>query len=242
MLSAASTTVQAQPLTAFPGAEGAGKWTIGGRAGRVIAVTNLNDAGTGSLRSAIDATGPRTIVFRTAGTIWLKSLLVVRNPYLTISGHTAPGDGITIAGHEFRIQASEVIVRYLRFRLGDLRRADLDAVSIMRGKNIILDHVSASWGIDEVLSVTPDARDVTVQWSLIAESLYRSVHSSGEPHGKGSLLRGTQRRTTQLPSQPLRPSLRPCSDGARPRPGGPGPARRAARFPQQRHLRLGRCG
>jgi len=190
MLWAASATVQAQPLTAFPGAEGAGKWTIGGRAGRVIAVTNLNDAGAGSLRAAIDATGPRTIVFRTDGTIWLKSLLVVRNPYLTISGHTAPGDGITIAGHEFRIQASEVIVRYLRFRLGDQRRADLDAVSIMRGKNIILDHVSASWCIDEVLSVTPDARDVTVQWSLIAESLYRSVHSSGEPHGKGSLLRG----------------------------------------------------
>ena len=186
----ATSTCTAQSLSAFPGAEGVGKWTIGGRAGRVIPVTSLNDAGAGSLRAAVDATGPRTIVFRTAGTIWLKTMLVVRNSHLTISGQTAPGDGITIAGHEFRIQASEVIVRYLRFRLGDLRRADLDAVSIMRGKNIILDHVSASWGIDEVLSVTPDARDVTVQWSLIAESLYRSVHSSGEPHGKGSLLRG----------------------------------------------------
>lgn len=179
-----------QALTAFPGAEGAGKWTKGGRGGRVIAVTNLKDSGPGSLRAAIDASGARTVVFRVAGTIWLKSALRVRNPYLTLAGQTAPGEGITIAGHEFKIDASEVIVRYLRFRPGDLIHADLDAVSVVRGSNIILDHLSASWGIDETLSVTPDARDVTVQWCLISESLHHSFHSSGGPHGKGSLLCG----------------------------------------------------
>jgi hypothetical protein len=182
--------VSGQALTAFPGAEGAGKWTVGGRGGRVIAVTSLDDSGPGSLRSAIMASGPRTVVFRVGGTIWLKSLLKVEQPYLTIAGQTAPGDGITVAGHEFRIEASQVIVRYVRFRTGDRLRADLDAVSVRKGRNIILDHVSASWGIDETLSVTPDARDVTVQWCIISESLHDSVHSYNEPHGKGSLLSG----------------------------------------------------
>lgn len=182
--------VSGQVVTAFPGAEGAGKWTVGGRGGRVIAVTNLNDSGPGSLRAAVMASGPRTVVFRVGGTIWLKSLLKVQQPYLTIAGQTAPGDGITVAGHEFRIEAGQVIVRYLRFRIGDRLRADLDAVSVRKGRNIILDHISASWGIDETLSITPDARDVTVQWSIISESLHDSVHSYNEPHGKGSLLTG----------------------------------------------------
>ncbi len=179
-----------QVLTAFPGAEGAGKWTTGGRGGRVIAVTNLRDSGAGSLRAAVEASGRRTVVFRVGGTIHLKSLLRVRNPFLTLAGQTAPGEGVTVAGHEFRIEADEVIVRYLRFRAGDVSGRDVDSVSVMRGKNIILDHLSASWGVDETLSVTPDAREVTVQWCLITESLHDSVHSSGEPHGKGSLLRG----------------------------------------------------
>lgn len=180
----------AQQLTAFPGAEGAGKWTVGGRGGRIIAVTNLNDAGAGSLRAAVEASGRRTVVFRVAGTIYLKSTLRVRYGYLTLAGQTAPGEGITLAGHAFHIQAGEVIVRYLRFRPGDIAKADVDAVSVVSGKNIILDHLSTSWGVDETLSVTPDARDVTVQWCLISESLHHSVHSSGEPHGKGSLLCG----------------------------------------------------
>lgn len=180
----------AEPLTAFPGAEGAGKWTAGGRGGRVIAVTNLRDSGAGSLRAAVEASGRRTVVFRVAGTIFLKSPLRVRHPFLTLAGQTAPGEGVTLAGDEFRIEADEVIVRYLRFRPGDVAGRDVDAVSVMRGKNIILDHLSASWGVDETLSVTPDAREVTVQWCLITESLHHSVHSSGRPHGKGSLLRG----------------------------------------------------
>jgi hypothetical protein len=180
----------AQSIPAFPGAEGAGKWTVGGRGGRVIAVTHLRDSGPGSLRAAVEASGRRTVVFRVGGTIWLNRLLAVKHPQLTLAGQTAPGQGITIAGHEFRIQADEVIVRYLRFRPGDVANADVDAVSVMRGKNILLDHLSASWGVDETLSVTPDARDVTVQWCLISESLHDSVHSSGQPHGKGSILSG----------------------------------------------------
>jgi hypothetical protein len=180
----------AEGLTAFPGAEGAGRWTVGGRGGRVIAVTNLRDSGPGSLRAAVEASGRRTVVFRVAGTIWLRSKLRVRNGWLTLAGQTAPGEGITVAGHEFQILAGQVIVRYLRFRPGPGSREDVDAVSVVRGRNIILDHISASWGVDETVSVTPDARDVTVQWSLISESLHRSVHSSGQPHGKGSLIRG----------------------------------------------------
>lgn len=180
----------AQPVTAFPGAEGAGKWTVGGRGGRVIAVTNLRDTGPGSLRVAVEASGRRTVVFRVGGTIWLKSKLRVRHPYLTLAGQTAPGEGITVAGHEFRIQTGQVIVRYLRFRPGDVARQDVDAVSVAAGRNIMLDHLSTSWGVDETLSVSADARDVTVQWCLISESLHHSVHSSGKPHGKGSLIRG----------------------------------------------------
>ncbi len=190
LLAGVSTPAAGQPLTAFPGAEGAGKWTVGGRGGRVIAVTNLKDSGPGSLRAAVAASGRRTVVFRVGGTIQLKSVLRVRNPFLTLAGQTAPGDGITVAGHEFRIEADEVIVRYLRFRPGDISGADVDAVGVTKGRNIILDHLSTSWGVDEVLSVGADARDVTVQWCLISESLHHSVHSSGEPHGKGSLLRG----------------------------------------------------
>ncbi len=183
-------TATAQPVTAFTGAEGAGKWTVGGRAGRVIAVTHLRDSGPGSLRAAVEASGPRTVVFRVGGTIWLKSTLRVSHPFLTIAGQTAPGGGITVAGHEFRIQAGQVIVRYLRFRPGDVARRDVDAVSVAAGRHIILDHLSTSWGVDETLSVSADARDVTVQWCLISESLHDSVHSSRQPHGKGSLIRG----------------------------------------------------
>ena len=179
-----------QALTAFPGAEGAGKWTVGGRGGRVIFVTNVRDSGSGSLRAAVEASGARTVVFKVGGTIWLKSPLRVKRPYLTLAGQTAPGDGITVAGNSFIVEASEVIVRYLRFRPGDVSRTDVDAVSVTRGSNIILDHLSASWGVDETLSVSAEARDVTAQWCLISESLHHSVHSSGQPHGKGSLLRG----------------------------------------------------
>ncbi len=170
---------------AFPTAEGYGKYTVGGRGGRVIEVTNLNDAGEGSLRAAIEAKGPRTVVFRVAGTIDLESPLTIRHPYITIAGQTAPGEGICIKRHPLNIDADEVIVRYLRVRLGDESGNDTDAVSSRGHRNIILDHLSTSWSIDECLSVY-QCEYVTIQWCLVAESLAGSNHIKGS-HGYGGI-------------------------------------------------------
>ena len=185
-------------LPAFPGAEGFGAHTVGGRGGRVIEVTTLADGGPGSLRAAVEASGPRTIVFRVAGTIRLSSALKIANPHVTIAGQTAPGDGITLRDHALVIVANEVIVRYLRVRLGDESRIESDAVSVNSGSNIMLDHVSASWSVDETLSVSQQLKPgvlpldlVTVQWSLIGESLNNSRHVKGA-HGYGSLIRGSK--------------------------------------------------
>ncbi|QDV71116.1 hypothetical protein Poly24_48490 [Rosistilla carotiformis] len=172
-------------VPAFPGAEGYGSVTTGGRAGQVIAVTNLNDSGPGSLRAAVEAKGPRTVVFGVSGTIDLRSRLTIRNPYITIAGQTAPGDGIAIKRHPLTIDADEVILRYLRLRLGDETGDDVDALSSRYHKNIIVDHVSASWSVDETLSIY-HCENVTVQWSLISESLYKSVHAKGS-HGFGGI-------------------------------------------------------
>lgn len=185
-----------QPVVAFPGAEGAGRLATGGRGGIVLRVTNLNDAGPGSLRAAIEADGPRTVVFDIGGTIRLEASLRIRRGRITVAGQTAPGGGITLRDHALVIAADDVIIRYVRSRLGDESRVESDAVTIERGRRIILDHVSASWSVDETLSVgsryDPPERgiyDVTVQWSLIAESLNRSGHAKGD-HGYGSLVRG----------------------------------------------------
>jgi hypothetical protein len=182
---------------AFPGAEGFGATTKGGRGGAVIKVTNLNDSGTGSLRAAIDAVGPRTIVFDISGTIDLATPLTIRSPNITIAGQSAPGDGIALRGHGLVIAASDVIVRYIRVRPGDINRTETDAISITAGQNIIVDHCSASWSTDETLSVSQQItmgprqlKNVTVQWSIISESLDRSVHEKGA-HGYGSLVRGS---------------------------------------------------
>lgn len=181
---------------AFPGAEGAGAHALGGRGGRVLFVTTLEDRGPGSLRAAVEAEGPRTILFRVAGTIRLAKPLVVRNGRVTIAGQSAPGQGITLRDHRLEIAADDVVVRFIRARLGDESRVESDAVTVTRGRRIILDHVSASWSVDETLSVSanytlPDKGfyDVTVQWSIISESLTRSLHAKGE-HGYGSLVRG----------------------------------------------------
>jgi len=183
-------------LPAFPGAEGAGRYSLGGRGGRVIKVTNLDDAGPGSLRAAIEATGPRTVIFEVSGTIALATPLTIREPRITIAGQTAPGDGITIRNQPLVVEAGDVVIRYLRSRLGDEGHAESDAIWVHSGRGIILDHVSASWSVDETLSVNNAFRapeegfyDVTVQWSFITESLNQSLHVKG-PHGYGSLIAG----------------------------------------------------
>lgn len=181
---------------AFPGAEGAGRFSLGGRGGVVARVTNLNDSGPGSLRAAIETRGARTIVFDIGGTIVLQSPLTIRQGRLTLAGQTAPGGGIALRGQPLIIAADDVVVRHLRVRLGDEGGSQEDAVSITRGRRIILDHISASWSVDETLSAgsrydAPERGiyDVTVQWSLIAESLNASGHDKGA-HGYGSLVRG----------------------------------------------------
>ena len=183
------------PVPAFPGAEGAGAFTKGGRGGRVLAVTTLADylpgreaIIPGSLRSVIDAKGPRIVVFRVSGNIDLKDELVVREPFLTIAGQTAPGDGVCLRGSSLVIDAPEVVVRYLRVRPGDIQQRELDSISCS-AHQVILDHCSASWGIDETISTNGDSANVTVQWCMITESLNHSVHHKGS-HGYGSLISG----------------------------------------------------
>jgi len=180
---------------AFPGAEGFGAYSKGGCGGDVYHVTNINDNGHGSLRFGINsAEGPRTIVFDISGTIQLKSPLVVNKDNITIAGQTAPGDGICLRDFNFSISASNVIVRYIRSRLGDKTGEQVDAFSINSGKNIIVDHCSASWSVDEVFSCSTGERNkidsVTVQWCVISEGLNHSKHHKGA-HGYGSLIRGS---------------------------------------------------
>ncbi|MFM5908285.1 MAG: polysaccharide lyase family 1 protein [Novosphingobium sp.] len=194
-LALAPTVLSAQPPLAFPGAEGAGRFSAGGRGGKVMAVTTLADSGPGSLRAAVDAPGPRIIRFKVAGTIRLLSDLVVRAPRITIDGSSAPAGGIAIADHGLVVKADDVIIRHIRSRLGNLGGGEGDAISVSAGRRIILDHVSASWSIDEALSASanyenePGIFDLTVQWSIISESLRNAGHHKGD-HGYGSLIRG----------------------------------------------------
>ncbi|TWT87192.1 hypothetical protein Mal64_27300 [Pseudobythopirellula maris] len=181
--------VNARPLPAeqlaFPTAEGYGKHTVGGRGGAVFEVTNLNDSGEGSLRAAVEAKGPRTVVFRVSGVIDLESDLRIKNPYLTIAGQTAPGDGICLKRRPLMIGADEVIVRHIRVRFGDESGQDSDAISARYVKNLILDHVSASWSVDETVSIY-HCENVTVQWCLVSESMFNSNHSKST-HGFGGI-------------------------------------------------------
>jgi len=183
------------PQLAFPEAEGAGRFSAGGRGGKVLTVTTLADSGPGSLRAAVEAEGPRIVRFAVSGTIRLEKDLVIRNPRITIDGRTPRGQGIAIADHGLRIDADDVIVRYFRSRLGNRGGGQGDAISVESGRRIILDHVSASWSIDETLSASanyaksPGIYDLTVQWSIISESLRSAGHVKGE-HGYGSLIRG----------------------------------------------------
>ncbi|MCE7981963.1 MAG: pectate lyase [Caldilinea sp. CFX5] len=179
-------------VPAFPGAEGFGAFAQGGRGGRIIEVTNLNSEGPGSLREAIAATGPRIVVFRVGGIIELTSRLSIKEPYITIAGQTAPGGGITLKGSGvekdlLKISTHDVILRHLRVRHGP--GGDSGGVTIDGGDthDVILDHMSISWSVDENLTAWYDNQDITIQWSIIAEALHNSTHSEG-PHSKGLML------------------------------------------------------
>ncbi|SMD46302.1 Pectate lyase [Aquiflexum balticum DSM 16537] len=163
---------------AFPGAEGFGKYATGGRGGMIYIVSNLNDSGLGSLRWALESKGPRTVIFEVSGNIELKSRLQIRNGDLTIAGQTAPGDGITLKNYPLRVlNTNNVIIRFLRSRLGDLYVDDpisstlnVDAFEIFNSSNVIIDHCSFSWGTDEVASIATGL-DITIQNSIISEAL-----------------------------------------------------------------------
>jgi hypothetical protein len=141
----------------------------------VYEVTNLNDSGAGSLRAAVQASGARTVVFRVGGTIFLNSNLEIKHPNITIAVQTAPGGGICVANFPLTISANNAIIRYIRTRLGDLSGVVNDASGGRFVTNLIVDHVSASWSIDECMSIY-HCDHMTVQWCLIAESLYNSYH------------------------------------------------------------------
>ena len=240
----------AHSIPAFPGAEGFGANTVGGRGGTVIKVTNLNDSGAGSLREAVTASGPRIVVFTVSGIIELDTALVVSNPYITIAGQTSPG-GILISNWGLRINTHEVIVQHIRFRMGQgafaLQRdgsndiiyydqpqynfpptggtclgaittealgfpcaisggADPEAIDPLQivgnsepwfpnpAYNIIIDHCSVSWGVDELVEVSLGATNVTVQWSVMSEGLSKAGHQKGE-HSKGFILWGRAAKT-----------------------------------------------
>lgn len=175
-----SVAMRAQQL-AFPGAEGFGRYAVGGRGGKVVEVTNLYDKGTGSLRYALEnMSGPRTVVFRVGGIINLQSKIEIKDDaYITIAGQTAPGDGICIKNYPLMInQSHDIIVRYFRSRLGD-KGDDDDALSIRNCKNVIVDHCSLSWSVDAIFDVTHQSSHITAQWNILSEALWHSHHEKG---------------------------------------------------------------
>ncbi len=194
---ALSSSVQAQTqIPAFPGAEGFGAYSQGGRGGSVIYVTNLNDSGPGSFRDAAEQSGPRVVVFKVSGNIDVSSSIKIEDPYITIAGQTAPGDGITLRNNNnssstLKVMTHDVIIQHIRVRPGPGGEADGLEFKTPNAHDIIIDHSSFSWGIDENISFyTGDAnnkiQNVTIQNSIIADALNCSTHSKG-CHSKGLL-------------------------------------------------------
>jgi hypothetical protein len=185
-------------VPAFPGAEGGGKFSFGGRGGKVYVVTNLADSGPGTYREACEAAGPRIVVFNVAGIIHLEKPVFIDAPYITIDGHTAPGDGVCIAGESTFMNAHDIVIRYMRYRRGNPNI--FDRQSGLCGNpvgNIIIDHCSASWGNDQTLDTyrhmyqppsggpalkLPTVND-TIQWCLIYEGLDTYNHAFGGDWG-----------------------------------------------------------
>ncbi len=175
-----------------------GSQALGGRGGAVLEVTNLNDAGPGSLRAAIEARGPRIVVFRVAGTIELHTTLTINNPYITVAGQTAPGQGITLRAVSaavealMQVQTHDVVIRYLTLRAGPPSAGD--AMQILSSSNhdtynVVVDHNSMSWAVDRDLATWYDVHDITIQWNIFSEALNCSINAKG-CHSKGVLLGG----------------------------------------------------
>ncbi|MGI5818912.1 MAG: SUMF1/EgtB/PvdO family nonheme iron enzyme [Armatimonadota bacterium] len=195
---------QVAALPAFPGAEGFGADTPGGRGGRIIEVTTLEPRGPGSLDEALRAEGPRIVVFRVAGTIDMQGGLSITQPFITVAGQTAPGDGICLTNGTLRISTNNVILRHLRVRPGDHptggdpenRDCIVVAGDADRVHDVIIDHCSFSWGIDENVSTWYAPKRVTIQWSITSESLFDSLHPKGR-HGMGMIL-GSEENTVSV--------------------------------------------
>lgn len=184
-------------IPAFPGAWGGGMFTTGGRGGKVMSVTNLNDSGEGSLRAALEAKGPRIVIFRVAGTIKTESDLNINHPDITIAGQSAPGDGICIAG-TLNINTHNVIVRHIRVRRGvPIGGQGDDNIGGNPDHHIIIDHCSTSWGMDENISlyrhmrpsldgsteIKDPAQNITIQWTISSEALDARGHAFGGTWG-----------------------------------------------------------
>ncbi len=185
-------------IPAFPGAQGGGMYSFGGRGGKVIIVTNLNDDGPGSFREACETAGPRIILFNVAGIIRLTDRIRIRAPYVTIAGNTAPGDGVCIAGNTVELETHDIIIRHMRFRRGATDARDRnDAFGGNPIGNVMIDHVSASWGLDENMSMYrhmysppeggPDLKlptvNITIQYSIFSEGLNTYHHAFGSTIG-----------------------------------------------------------
>lgn len=180
---------QQQDIPAFPGAEGGGMYTKGGRGGEIYYVNSLEDKTTpGTLRYVLNQPGAKTVVFSVSGTIYLTRALEIKEGAVTIAGQTAPGDGICIAGSPVLVKADDVIIRFMRFRMGDINKEEADALSVNDCNRVIIDHCSFSWSTDECVSCYGNS-DFTLQYSFITESLRNSIHDKGR-HGYGGIWGG----------------------------------------------------